>query len=608
MYFKRVLHNILIYKKELILNIIFSVLYAFFSALAFLSLMPMLEVLFNGSPKINFKPSYENYDSIGKFLEDWLNFQVSNFSGNDTENAILFVVGTVIILFFLKNLTNYFSLFFSTLIRNSVIKDIKEKVFDKIIVLPLKYFSENKKGDLIARMSSDVLEVQTSYLSIVEIFIRDPLTIVFTLLTMFIISFKLTLFVLFFIPISGLVISFIGKSLKKKSLIVQKEQAELMSITEEVINGIKVIKTFLSESFFKSKFKISNLKFLRFSNRLVNRQNIASPLSEFLGILVIGVLLWYGGKLVLIDMELKPAAFITYMGLAYGVLTPAKSISKAFYSLKKGNAAAERVFEIIDLDSEFINDVDKEEIHEFTDKIEFKKVSFSYEKNKVLKNLSFEIDKGELVAIVGLSGSGKSTLVNLIPKFYSYGEGEILIDGKNINNLSIKDIRKLISIVSQESILFNTSIKENILLDKLDNSNNNTLLEEASTAANAFDFIHENKEGFEYNVGDNGVNLSGGQKQRIAIARAIASKCPILILDEATSALDSKSEKLVQDALDKIMKEKTSIVIAHRLSTIKNADKILVLDDGEIIESGSHSELLNLNGIYSNLIKLQSIS
>ena len=606
MYFKRVLHNILVYKKELILNIIFSTLYAFFSALAFLSLMPMLEVLFNGSPKINIKPNYENYDSIGTFLEDWLNFQVSSFSGNDTENAILFVVGTVIILFFLKNLTNYFSLFFSTLIRNSVIKDIKEKVFDKIIVLPLKYFSENKKGDLIARMSSDVLEVQTSYLSIVEIFIRDPLTIVFTLGTMFIISFKLTLFVLFFIPISGLVISFIGKSLKKKSLIVQKEQAELMSITEEVINGIKVIKTFLSENFFKSKFRASNSKFLRFSNKLVNRQNIASPLSEFLGILVIGVLLWYGGKLVLIDMELKPAAFITYMGLAYGVLTPAKSISKAFYSLKKGNAAAERVFEIIDLDSEFKNDIDKEEINEFTDKIEFKKVSFSYEKNKVLKNLTFEVNKGEVVAIVGLSGSGKSTLVNLIPKFYSYGEGEILIDGKNINNLSIKDIRKLISIVSQESILFNTSIKENILLDKLDSDN--TVLEESSIAANAFDFIHENNEGFEYSVGDNGVNLSGGQKQRIAIARAIASKCPILILDEATSALDSKSEKLVQDALDRIMKEKTSIVIAHRLSTIKNADKILVLDDGEIVESGSHSELLNLNGIYSNLIKLQSIS
>ena len=606
MYFKRVIHNILIYKKELILNIIFSTLYAFFSALAFLSLMPMLEVLFNGSPKINIQPNYENYDSIGTFLEDWLNFQVSSFSGNDTENAILFVVGTVIILFFLKNLTNYFSLFFSTLIRNSVIKDIKEKVFDKIVVLPLKYFSENKKGDLIARMSSDVLEVQNSYLSIVEIFIRDPLTIVFTLGTMFIISFKLTLFVLFFIPISGLVISFIGKSLKKKSLIVQKEQAELMSITEEVINDIKVIKTFLSENFFKSKFRTSNSKFLRFSNKLVNRQNIASPLSEFLGILVIGVLLWYGGKLVLIDMELKPAAFITYMGLAYGVLTPAKSISKAFYSLKKGNAAAERVFEIIDLDSEFKNDIDKEEINEFTDKIEFKKVSFSYEKNKVLKNLSFEVNKGEVVAIVGLSGSGKSTLVNLIPKFYSYGEGEILIDGKNINNLSIKDIRKLISIVSQESILFNTSIKENILLDKLDSDN--TVLEESSIAANAFDFIHENNEGFEYSVGDNGVNLSGGQKQRIAIARAIASKCPILILDEATSALDSKSEKLVQDALDKIMKEKTSIVIAHRLSTIKNADKILVLDDGEIIESGSHSELLNLNGIYSNLIKLQSIS
>ena len=285
--------------------------------------------------------------NLGEFIENWLNFQVSSFAADDNQKAILFVVGIVIILFFLKNISNYFALFFSTLIRNGVIKNLKKNIYEKIITLPLSYFSKNKKGDLISRMSSDVIEVQNSFLSIIEIFIRDPLTIAFTIGAMFIISYKLTLFVIVFIPFSGFIISFIGKTLKRKSLLVQREQAELTSITEETINGIKIIKSFLAESFFKNKFDKTNTNFLSFSNKLINRQNIAAPLSEFLGILVIAVLLWYGGQLVLIDMELKPAAFITYMGLAYGVLTPAKSISKAFYSLKKGNAAAERVFEII---------------------------------------------------------------------------------------------------------------------------------------------------------------------------------------------------------------------------------------------------------------------
>ena len=607
MYFKRVLKYVFYYRKYFLLNIFFSVLYAFFSAVAFLSLMPMLEVLFNGTNSTMEKPSIELSNNLGNFVENWLNYQVANFASSDEQKAILFVVGIVIVLFFLKNISNYFALFFSTLIRNGVIKDLKKNIYEKIVVLPLDYFSKNKKGDLISRMSSDVNEVQNSFLSIIEIFIRDPLTIIFTLGAMFIISYKLTIFVILFIPISGFIISFIGKTLKRKSLLVQREQAELTSITEETINGIKIIKSFLAEKFFKSKFETTNSRFLNFSNKLINRQNIAAPLSEFLGILVIGVLLWYGGKLVLIENELKPAAFITYMGLAYGVLTPAKSISKAFYSLKKGNAAAERVFDVIDLDSEYLNDSKKNQLVSFKNQISFNNVSFKYDQNKILKNISFDVNKGDMVAIVGASGSGKTTLVNLIPRFYDKISGNILIDDFDIKDLSRSNIRSLIGIVSQESILFNSSIKENIVLGDSD-ENNYSRLKDSIDIANAQEFIEEFPEKLNYNVGDNGSNLSGGQKQRIAIARAVYSNCPILILDEATSSLDSKSEKLVQNAIDKLMVDKTSIVIAHRLSTIQNADKIIVLDKGEIVEEGSHEQLLKNNSFYKKLIQLQSFS
>ena len=605
MYFKRVLNYVFSFKKYFLLNILFSVFYALFSAVAFLSLMPMLEVLFNGVNDIEEKPQLELSNNLGEFIENWLNFQVSSFAADDNQKAIMFVVGVVIILFFLKNISNYFALFFSTLIRNGVIKNLKKNIYEKIITLPLSYFSKNKKGDLISRMSSDVIEVQNSFLSIIEIFIRDPLTIAFTIGAMFVISYKLTLFVIVFIPVSGFIISFIGKTLKRKSLLVQREQAELTSITEETINGIKIIKSFLAESFFKNKFDKTNTNFLSFSNKLINRQNIAAPLSEFLGILVIAVLLWYGGQLVLIDMELKPAAFITYMGLAYGVLTPAKSISKAFYSLKKGNAAAERVFEIIDSKSEFYDDSNKENLDSFKKCIEFKNVSFKYENATVLNNISLKVNKGEMVAIVGSSGSGKSTLVNLIPRFFDKISGKILIDDIDINNLSRLKIRSLIGIVSQDSILFNTSIKENILLGD-SKGNIDEKLSESLSIANADEFINELDDQVDYNVGDNGSNLSGGQKQRVAIARAVYSNSPILILDEATSSLDSKSEKLVQDAIDKLMINKTSIVIAHRLSTIQNANKIIVLDKGEIVEQGNHDQLIKNDSYYKKLIALQS--
>lgn len=604
MFFARVIKNLKLFKKEFGLNVLFSALYALFSAIAFFSLMPMLEVLFNGTNQTLVKPTLDSSLNLGSFLENWLNYQVVVFSGDDNQKAILFVVFVVIFLFFLKNVFNYFALFFSTIIRNGVIKIIRKQIFESLIVLPMSFFSNNKKGDVISRITSDVIEVQNSYLSIIEIFIRDPLSIIFTITAMFIISLELTLFVIVFIPISGFIISYIGKTLRRRSLIVQKEQGELTSITEETLNGISVIKAFVSETFFTNKFLKSNSKFFKYSNSLVNRQNIAAPLSEFLGILVIGVLLWYGGKLVLIDMDLKPAAFITYMGLSYGVLTPAKSISKALYALKKGNAAAERVYELIDSENEFesqkIND-----IKSFKQKIEMKNISFSYGETEVLKNISLNIKKGETLAIVGASGSGKSTLANLLPRFYNYNSGELLIDGNELRNISKKSIRSLIGIVGQESILFNGSIRDNILLGKQIDDDE---VYNALKTANALDFINEFDDKIDHKIADNGVNLSGGQKQRIAIARAIISKSPILILDEATSSLDSKSEKLVQDALIKLMDNKTSIVIAHRLSTVKNAQNIIVLEKGKIVEQGTHDDLISRKGIYNNLITLQSLS
>ncbi len=604
MFFARVIKNLKVFKKEFGLNVLFSALYALFSAIAFFSLMPMLEVLFNGTNQTMVKPALDSSLNLGGFLENWLNYQVVVFAGNDNQKAILFVVFVVIFLFFLKNVFNYFALFFSTIIRNGVIKIIRKQIFESLIVLPMSFFSKNKKGDIISRITSDVIEVQNSYLSIIEIFIRDPLSIIFTITAMFIISLELTLFVIVFIPISGFIISYIGKTLRRRSLIVQKEQGELTSITEETLNGISVIKAFVSETFFTKKFLDSNSKFFKYSNSLVNRQNIAAPLSEFLGILVIGVLLWYGGKLVLIDMDLKPAAFITYMGLSYGVLTPAKSISKALYALKKGNAAAERVYELIDSENEFKSQKVKD-IKSFKQKIEMKNVSFSYGETEVLKNISLNIKKGETLAIVGASGSGKSTLANLLPRFYNYDSGELLIDGNELRNISKKSIRSLIGIVGQESILFNGSIRDNILLGKQIDDDD---IYDALKTANALDFINEFDDKIDHIIADNGVNLSGGQKQRIAIARAIISKSPILILDEATSSLDSKSEKLVKDALIKLMDNKTSIVIAHRLSTVKNAQNIIVLEKGKIVEQGTHDDLISRKGIYNNLITLQSLS
>ena len=605
-YFKRIFRYAAPFKKYIFLNIFFNALYALFSALSFLSLMPMLEVLFGENNKTYSKPEFNDIYSLGNNLEGWLNYQVSNYAGQDPQKALIFVISAIIILFFLKNFFNYLAMFFITFLRNGILTKLREDVYKKIISMPISYFTNKKKGDVISRITADVLEIQHSFLSILELIVREPLTIFFTISAMFLISFKLTAFVLIFIPLSGFIISLIGRSLKATSTLVQNEQAEFLSITEETLNGLKIIKGFVSELFFIEKFRKSNNRFYNLSNKLINRQNLASPMSEFLGISVIGVLLWYGGKLVLIDQELNPAAFITYMGLAYGVLTPAKAISKASYSIKKGNAAAERVLEILDSENSIKQEANAEKKLDFKSNIKFENVSFKYENEKIIDNINFEIKKGQTIALVGQSGSGKSTIANLIPRFYDVSEGKISIDGINIKKINKNNLRGLIGLVSQDSILFNDTIINNIKLSKSETELDDII--NSATIANADDFIKKFEKKYETNVGDGGGKLSGGQKQRISIARAVFRNPPIMILDEATSSLDSESEKLVQQALEKLMKNRTSLVIAHRLSTIQKADLILVISEGQIIEKGTHNELIGKNGTYSKLIKLQSFS
>ncbi len=605
-YFKRIFRYAKPFKKYIFLNIFFNALYALFSALSFLSLMPMLEVLFGENNKTYSKPEFNDIYSLGNNLEGWLNYQVSNYAGQDPQKALIFVISAIIILFFLKNFFNYLAMFFITFLRNGILTKLREDVYKKIIGMPISYFTNKKKGDVISRITADVLEIQHSFLSILELIVREPLTIFFTISAMFLISFKLTAFVLIFIPLSGFIISLIGRSLKATSTLVQNEQAEFLSITEETLNGLKIIKGFVSELFFIEKFRKSNNRFYNLSNKLINRQNLASPMSEFLGISVIGVLLWYGGKMVLIDQELNPAAFITYMGLAYGVLTPAKAISKASYSIKKGNAAAERVLEILDSENSIKQEANAEKKLDFKSNIKFENVSFKYENEKIIDNINFEIKKGQTIALVGQSGSGKSTIANLIPRFYDVSEGKISIDGINIKKINKNNLRGLIGLVSQDSILFNDTIINNIKLSKSETELDDII--NSATIANADDFIKKFEKKYKTNVGDGGGKLSGGQKQRISIARAVFRNPPIMILDEATSSLDSESEKLVQQALEKLMKNRTSLVIAHRLSTIQKADLILVISEGQIIEKGTHNELIGKNGTYSKLIKLQSFS
>ena len=603
-YFFKILKFGLPYKRYAFLNIFFNILYALFSALAYVAMIPMMQILFGTTKKTYIQPTFQGVVKIKSFLEDFFNYKVTQYLDQEIESALLFVIGMITSLFFLKNIFNYLAMFFITFLRNGVLKDIRNSLYKKTTTLPLDFFSEKKKGDLMARISSDVLELQHSFLSILELIVRDPLTIIFSLIVMFSFSTKLTLFVLVFIPLSGGIISQIGKSLKRKSERVQNEQGEFLSIIEETLGGIKIIKAFNAQEKFMKKFASSTLRFFNFSNKLLNRQNLASPVSEFLGILVISVLLWYGGSMVLVDQTLNGAIFLSYLGLAYNILTPAKGISKALYNIKKGDAAAQRVLDILEANDDMEDSTKSINLKNLEKEIRFEKVYFSYGKNIVLENFSLQIKKGRTIALVGPSGSGKTTVANLINRFYDIKEGQLKLDNIPINKIKKSTLYQLTGIVTQDSILFNDSISNNIALGNPKASKEEIM--EAAAVANASEFIEKLDQGYDTLIGEGGNMLSGGQKQRLSIARAVLKNPDILILDEATSALDTASEKLVQNALENLMKNRTSLVIAHRLSTIKKADLIVVLNQGKIIETGTHKELLKKDSAYKKLVQLQT--
>ncbi|CAM3661832.1 ABC transporter-like protein [Flavobacterium saliperosum S13] len=603
--FFKILRYALPYKKYAFLNIFFNILYALFSTLSFVMLIPMLNVMFDKTKRVSVEPVYKGLTNLPTYSKEYLDYIITITSDQKgPEYSLLLMVVLVISMFLLKNIFNYLAMYNVTFLRNGTLKDLRIALYEKVIHLPLSFYSEKRRGDVMIRLTNDVGEVQFSFLSILEIIIKEPLTIVFTIISMFYISTKLTLFVFVFIPLSGLLISFIGKSLKRKSGRVQKEAGIFLSILDETLGGLKIVKSYNAENSFQTKFNASAQNLYRYSNSLVNRNNLSTPISEFLGIVVIAILLWFGGNMVLIEKTLEGTEFIAYMGLAYGILTPAKAISKASYTLKGAMAAADRVLEILEQENTITNKPDAIVKSNFEDKISIQNINFRYEDENVLKNFSLEVPKGKTVALVGQSGSGKSTIANLLTRFYDVQEGIVKVDGIDIKDMNMHSLRGLMGLVTQDSILFNDSIKNNILLGKEDATDEEIIA--ALKVANAYEFVKDLPNGIETNIGDAGNKLSGGQKQRLSIARAVLKNPPIMILDEATSALDTESERLVQQALENMMQNRTSIVIAHRLSTIQKADTIVVMLKGEIVEQGTHDELLAKNGTYSKLVMMQS--
>ncbi len=603
--FKKIIPFAKKYKSNAIWNVIHNILYALFGTIGMVMIFPVLKVLFGSEEKITKLPAYDGITNIDSYLNETLFYYVNFYSENYGKNyALLLTVSLVVITFLFKNLFGYFGLQHLTKLKTGVLRDLREKMFTKIIELPIPYYSEKRKGDIMARMLGDVNEVQNSFFMVLELIVKEPLTIIFSLIAMINISWKLTLFVFVFIPISGFIISKIGKSLKGKSIRAQEENGLLISIVEETLSGQKVVKSYNAEDYFTKKFNDSVNRLYKLANSIGKKNNLASPMSEFLGIIVISILLFYGGNLVLVEKSLDGSLFISYIALAYNILTPAKAISKASYQVKNGLAAAERVFEILEVENTIINKPNAIVKNSFDSSITIENINFKYEEENVLKNFSLEVPKGKTVALVGQSGSGKSTIANLLTRFYDVQEGSVKIDGIDIKDMTLESLRDLMGLVTQDSILFNDSIKNNIRLGKQDATDEEIIA--ALKVANAYEFVVALPNGIDTNIGDAGGKLSGGQKQRLSIARAVLKNPPIMILDEATSALDTESEKFVQVALENMMQNRTSIVIAHRLSTIQKADKIVVMHKGEIVEQGTHDELLTLNGTYSKLVMMQS--
>ncbi len=587
-----------------VLNVVFNILAVLFSLVSFGLFIPVLQMLFHQMeiPKSAPVLNWHNTNS----LRDNFYYQSGHWLQKYGNERILIYVGIIIIiLYFLKNFFRYMAMYFLAVVRNGVVKDLRNDLYNKILILPLSYFSEQRKGDIMARMTNDVQEIEWSIMSSLEMAFRDPIQMLAYLAMLFVLSPSLTVFVLILLPVSGLIIGRIGKSLKRTSVKGQKKMGVILSMIEETISGLRIIKAFNAIGFANKRFRNTNSEYTRLMVRLYRKRDLASPLSEFLSACVVTIVLWYGGKLVFTPGNLlDAAAFIVYLALFSQLIPPAKSITQAFYNIQKGAASVERIRQVLDEPEVIEEKPDAITKKDFSGEISYRNVSFWYETEKVLKNIDFTIRKGMTVAVVGPSGSGKSTLVDLLPRFYDCREGEILIDGIPIRNLIINDLRGLMGIVSQETILFNDSVFNNIAFGMEDVSEQEVIA--AAKVANAHEFIEKMPQKYLTFIGDRGTKLSGGQRQRLSIARAVLKNPPILILDEATSALDTESERLVQQALENLMKNRTSIVIAHRLSTIQFADEIIVLQDGKIVERGTHLNLLGDSRVYKKLYDLQS--
>ena len=605
-YFKDILKYEKKYRKFTLLNILFNIFYAIFNVLSVLAFIPVLNILFATEKKTISKPIYEDITTIFSYLENSFNYFISQKIINDGEIRVLFFICLLSLsLFFFKNLFRYLASYVITFLRTGIVKDLRDKLYHKIVELPISYFTEKKKGDIIARMTSDVQEVENSILTSIETIVREPLTVLISITIMLFMSLKLTLFVFILLPVSGFIISSISKKLKANSAKAQKETGNFLSFIEETLTGLRIIKSFNAESVIAKKFNNSTQNFRKLMTSVFHRQTLASPMSEFLGSATIIAILWYGGAEVINKTStLDSSKFLGYILLFYTVLNPIKLITTTFYNIQKGEASAERIMTVLNTENSIIdkpNAIIKENLE---NKIEFKNISFKYKNEYVLKDFSLTINKGETVALVGQSGSGKSTLANLITRFYDVNKGEVLIDGENIKDITKKSLRDLMGIVSQDSILFNDTIANNIKLGAQNATDTDIL--EAAKIANADEFIQNLPQKYNTNIGDSGNTLSGGQKQRLSIARAVLKNPPIMILDEATSALDTESEQLVQFALEKMMQNRTSLVIAHRLSTIQKADIIVVMKKGKIVEQGKHEELLTKKGEYFKLVSMQS--
>jgi subfamily B ATP-binding cassette protein MsbA len=605
--YARIFKYINAYRSSVMLYVLFILLSIVFSIVSIGMLMPFFELIFNGdSGSAGLIKESEN--GIVKYIRNFL-LQSISVSGDPVLGklkTLTLICGLIIGSIFLKNTFLYLSFYVLNPLKNKVVNRLRSDLYEKMLHLPIGYFTEKKKGDLISRITYDVGEVEGSVVGALEGWIRDPFTILLNFAVLFYVSPQLTAFVLLFIPIVGFVIGRITRSLKKQSLEVAQKSAETVSLLDETLGGLRVIKAFTIEPLMRSKYLRLNDELLAAKNNIGYRRDLASPTSEFLGVVVFCGILYFGGRMVLSNtIPLEASLFLTYLGIFYNIINPAKALSTSFSNMQKGSAAIGRIEEVLQAPNVIDENVHGKKLESFDDCIELRNVSFSYDGHRVLKNINLKIQKGKTVALVGSSGAGKSTLADLIPRFHDVTEGELLIDGVNIKAYSLQSVRAQISIVTQEPILFNDTVAANIRLGR--NNATGHQVEEAATIANAHQFITKKEKGYETNVGDRGSKLSGGERQRLTIARAVIKNPPILILDEATSSLDTESERLVQDAINNMMQNRTSIVIAHRLSTIRHADEIIVLQKGEIVERGNHEALLQKGGYYYRLVQMQEV-